>query len=362
MGTLLESKEALRTRGLEVSLTPLEVNALIANRVDSLARLAFAACGPGETPTDEQINGLFGGAVVPNQGTFASMRRLIFEAHTLLSAELQNKVHKADDVAKTKLAPAERDNRVKEQKTRLEGLRFKGEEECSHQSYDIVLHMLEKDALVYLAPDKFPTRRHELLQRKAPKEISIDQTSLVVRDKTMELTCSTATELETTNAMRRRALAFDLVKACGYHAMNGYHEDLFDHLHQPPPPGYSAVSLAQLLRADRAAWLHIAERLTTLKRDEHGNLPLETEIQQVLAHPSVSFHLLPLPVKLQTNPSPRAPHRRDPDHHRAVRHLPQRPRAKAKAKERGSEQKGQRTQHSQGTHWEKSTDHQVHQG
>ena len=147
MGTLLESKEALRTRGLEVSLTPLEVNALIANRVDSLARLAFAACGPGETPTDEQITGLFGGAVVPNQGTFASMRRLIFEAHTLLSAELQNKVHKADDVAKTKLAPAERDNRVKEQKTRLEGLRFKGEEECSHQSYDIVLHMLEKGLL-----------------------------------------------------------------------------------------------------------------------------------------------------------------------------------------------------------------------
>ena len=76
---------------------------------------------------------------------------------------------------------------MKEQKTRLEDLRFKEEEECSHQFYDIVLHMLEKDALVYLSSDKFPTRRHELLQRKAPKEISIDQTSLVVRDKTIEL-------------------------------------------------------------------------------------------------------------------------------------------------------------------------------
>ena len=104
-----------------------------------------------------------------------------------------------------------------------------------------------------------------------------------------------------------RALAFDLVKACGYHAMNGYHADLFDHLHQPPPPGYSAVSLAQLLRVDRAAWLHIAERLTSLKRDEHGNLPLETEIQQVLAHPSVSFHLLPLPVKTADKPKPDKP-------------------------------------------------------
>ena len=51
------------------------------------------------------------------------MKRLIFEAQTLLSAELQNKVHKTDEQAKSKLAPAERDSRIKEQRTRLEGLR-----------------------------------------------------------------------------------------------------------------------------------------------------------------------------------------------------------------------------------------------
>ena len=97
MGTLLESKEALRARALEVNLTEAEVDALIGNRVDSLARLAFAACQPGESPSDEQVNAIFGGAVVPNQGTYASIRRLIFEAQTLLSADLQNKVHKTDD-------------------------------------------------------------------------------------------------------------------------------------------------------------------------------------------------------------------------------------------------------------------------
>ena len=140
------------------------------------------------------------------------MRRLIFEAQTLLSADLQNKVHKADESVKTKLAPAERDNRIKDQKARLEGLRFRGEEECSHQSYDLVLHMLEKATLLYLPPDKFPTRRHELLQKKAPKEITIDQSALIVRDKHMELTCATTTELEATNALRRRALAFDFHK------------------------------------------------------------------------------------------------------------------------------------------------------
>ena len=78
MGTLLESKEALRSRGLEVSLTSGEINALINNRVDSLARLAFAACPPGDAPTNDQIDSLFNGQIVPNPGTYASMKRLNF--------------------------------------------------------------------------------------------------------------------------------------------------------------------------------------------------------------------------------------------------------------------------------------------
>ena len=229
------------------------------------------------------------------------MKRLIFEAQTLLSAELQNKVHKTEDQTKTKLAPAERENRVKEQRTRLEGLRLKGEKECAFQNYDLVLGMLEKDSLVYLSPEKFATRRSELALKKATKEILIDQSALVVRDRSQDITCSTATELETTNAMRRRALAFDLVQACNYHVMNAFHAELFDHLHMIPPPGYSAVILTQILRADRAAWLHMAEKLSTLKRDQQGNLPLESEIAKVLAHPSVTFHLLPLPLRTTTD-------------------------------------------------------------
>ena len=308
MGTLLESKEALKSRGLEVNLTSEEIDALIDNRVDSLARLAFACCPPGEAPTNEQIDALFAGRTAPNQGTYSSIKRLIFEAQTLLSAELQNKVHKTEDQAKSKMAPAERDNRIKDQRTKLEGLRLKGEEECSHSSYDLVLNMLEKDCLIYLGPEKFPTRRQELMQKKPGREISIDQSALVIRDRQQELLCSTTTELETVNAFRRRALAFDLVKCCGFHTMNTYHSELFEHIHQAPPPGYAAVSLAQILRADRAAWVMIAEKITSLKRGPQGALPLEVEIQKALTHPTVSFHLLPLPTKAaSTAPKPEKP-------------------------------------------------------
>ena len=107
--------------------------------------------------------------------------------------------------------------------------------------------------------------------------------------------------------MNRRALAFDLVQVCGFHVMNGYHADLFDHLHHQPPPGYSSVSLAQILRSDRAAWLHIAEKISSITRDALNKLPLEEELKTLLAHPSVSFHLLPLPAKGPEKPAPAAP-------------------------------------------------------
>ena len=87
------------------------------------------------------------------------------------------------------------------------------------------------------------------------------------------------------NAFKRRALAFDLAGAITYSVMAAYHADLLDHLHLPSPPGYSPVSVQQVLRADRAAFLYMSERLTTLKRNATGDLPLDTLLPSVLIQP-----------------------------------------------------------------------------
>ena len=54
--------------------------------------------------------------------------------------------------------------------------------------------------------------------------------------------------------------------------MAAYHADLLDHLHTLPS-GYSAVSVQQVLRADRAAFMYLSERMTSLKRDAQNQLP-----------------------------------------------------------------------------------------
>ena len=232
MGTSLESVNALKSRALEVTLSNAEASALESNGITSLARLAFAACHPGQTPTEAQLQPLLH-PIPLNPGNTASLKRLIFESQTLVCNEVKIKASRKDD-ASTTFAGAERDARIEQQKQRLTGLRFRGEEECCHSSYDITLNMLEKNCLLYLGPEKFPTRRHELLQKKPSKEISIDQSQLVVKGKQSDLTCPTVAELEVSNAFKRRALAFDLVGVCTYHVTAAYHADLLDHLHTLP--------------------------------------------------------------------------------------------------------------------------------
>ena len=156
MGTSLESVTALKSRVLEVALSPAEANALETNGITSLARLAFAACHPGQTPTEAQLQPLLH-PILLNLGNTASLKRLIFESQILVCHEVKVKANRKDD-ASTTFAGPERDARVQQQKPRLTGLRFRDEEECSHSSYGITFTMLEKDGLIYLEPEKFPTK------------------------------------------------------------------------------------------------------------------------------------------------------------------------------------------------------------
>ena len=235
----------------------------------------------------------FGGGL--NTGSLASAKELIFEAQTLVVAELKNRVDRGDDTSTVPMAAAERDTRILEQRKRLTGLTHSGDEECSYESYNLVHAMIQQNTVLYYHPERFATRQSELQHRKPRKELSLDAKSgVVVQDKSLELKCDTQSELELTQAFRRRALAFDLAGACSYNVMNGYHHYLIQRLQETPPPGYARISTAQVLRADRAAFTRIAETLKGVRREPDGSLPLDTAIKQIVLDPSVSFHLLPL--------------------------------------------------------------------
>ena len=82
--------------------------------------------------------------------------------------------------------------------------------------------------------------------------------------------------------------------------MASYHADLLDHLHTPPPPGYSAVSVQQIFLA---AFLFLSERMTSMKRNAANQLPMDLALPTILSQPTVAFHLLPLSGATQSSVS-----------------------------------------------------------
>eukprot|EP00435_Cladocopium_sp_Y103_P017478 s2311_g4.t1 len=293
--SLVYPTDALKARAIKSGLSGEEVEAMIDNNVKSLAQLAFTIAPPGTSPSEQAVRDFFGDRVAATRATVTSVKLFIFEAHTLVVANIKSEVTRKDEPATHSILPAaERERRIKEQHERLKGLRFKGDEERAHANYDLVFAMIEKDNLTYIARERFVTRRYELQQKKPGKEVFLDHNSLTVKDKQGDLSCSTKSELELFQAMRRRALTFDLLGLCSYEIMNNYHSELLQHMQEEAPPGYSSTTLVQVLKADRAAFLHIAENMSTLKRDTANVLPLEKHLPGILARPNVSFHLLPL--------------------------------------------------------------------
>eukprot|EP00435_Cladocopium_sp_Y103_P054436 s1937_g17.t1 len=110
---------------------------------------------------------------------------------------------------------------------------------------------------------------------------------------------------------------------------------------QPAPPGYSPVSLQQVLRADRQAFMLMSERLTTLKKDANGKTPIEKELVSILNHSSVSFHLLPL-ARGQAPKAAAQPKQANQDQQRQRSRTPTKPaqpNGKGKGKGKGTKSK-----------------------
>ena len=297
MASLLESTAAFRARAASSGLTEAQIAHLVNNGVNSLSKLAFAVTTPGVTPSEDALKGLLDDDPTRvNLGGLSAIRRLMFDAQTLSIALVKQTVEGTDGTMKAELAPAERAQRIADQKTRLGGVSFQGPYECGHACYDVVADMLEKDLPVYPQPHRFVTRNSEVAKEKPPKELIIDGTShIAVKDGKRQDKCLIRNELELSQALTRRSLAFDLMSCATFAVCERYNQFLLGYLQMSPPPGYSGVTMEQILRADRAAWLRISEKLTTLKRSAGGDLPLDQALKDVEGDPAVLYHLLPCP-------------------------------------------------------------------
>jgi aryl carrier-like protein len=309
MSNLIDSVAVFEQRALQCGLTVAERDALVAAQSDTLAKYAFSCnYAPGaadERPFITMVTVVLGQA--PDAVQAGSFRRLFFEAYTLAAADLRQRVDRVEDSQPRKLAAPERAFRYQSQVARLGGLNLVNELEPSDALVDRACQMFEDNRLVYLDWELCTKKSQEL---RGIKKIPVVQphASGQIRWTNQEqlLEANLDSELLIRFALQRRGLALDQASLITFGTHDAWVDHLFFHRMAVPPANYAKVSLEQLINADKA--LHA--KMATLTRagivpTALGLRPLDAALTASMAHASVTFLLMPLPLTSATNANKR---------------------------------------------------------
>ena len=176
--------------------------------------LAFTLGTPQKAPTDEQFeelgNKVYG---TPTIGQLALLRKLHFEATTLMVASINEQVKSdsSDPTSLSKRLPAaEKQSRLEIQSKRLAGLRIVGELSPSHQLLDLTNAMVETVVLTWVAPSKCSKRDDEVQAniKPNPSTLQIEQATLKVAQVPVATVADVGSELKLQWALQRRGIAW----------------------------------------------------------------------------------------------------------------------------------------------------------
>ena len=301
MSSVIDSEATFEQQAIEAGLSQPWIDALKTSGLATMAKLSFAVTTPGTAATDGDVTTFLRSiraGVAPAISDLASFKRILFEAQTLMVHHLKTAV-KGDDVSVKKMAPPEREARLAQQRGLLRGLDITGPLEPAHALYDLCSDMIEKNSIVYISPSKCMSRQQELAGNKPEKEIQLDatKTSLVVKEPAASTDISIASDLALFQAIQRRSLAMDLTGLATYEVMKKWTDRLFNIYSQAVAPGFQKISQAQLLRADRQAFVRLGELFTgSLKQVAAPGKVLDPYIAQLENDVTVTYFMLPLPV------------------------------------------------------------------
>ncbi|CAE7225523.1 unnamed protein product, partial [Symbiodinium sp. CCMP2456] len=256
-----------------------------------------ANAGIDDAALMNHVNGLLTHALTPT--AVAGLRRLAFEAQALALQDLKTKLESPAEHEPKVLPLQEKMARLTRQKERLVGVVLTPHNTPSHALIDKACSQLEEGSLQWIHPNKCTSRHSEALSEKPQTSLSFDSKgSIKVSKASHDLECDTSSAHLLRVALQRRALAYDVANLFSFSVLERWHQSLFDRLHHVPPPGYLATSLHQLVAADKALWLLVAEdtraKLTEMDPDQPALRLCESHMNYYADHPDVLFHLMPL--------------------------------------------------------------------
>ncbi|CAK9057508.1 unnamed protein product, partial [Durusdinium trenchii] len=282
----------------ECGLSEPWVSSLKNNGVATFAKLSFAITSPGTVASDDQVTRFMANlrpGVVATIADLSAFKRILFESQTLMIHRFKSAA-KGDDLTPKRMPAPERDARLALQRQHLRGLDISGPLEPAHSLYDMCAQMVERNEVAYISPSKCLSRQQELMGAKPEKELQLDasKTGLIIKEQPITQEISLTSDLALFQAMQRRALAMDLANLATYEVMKKWVDRMFAVFSQPAAPGFSKISQAQLLRADRQAFVRLSETFTgSLKVMPMAGKPLDPMIEKLENDVSVTYFMLP---------------------------------------------------------------------
>ena len=214
MTSIVDSKAHFLKRCREVGLSDRAINALTANGFETLGTLAFGVGQPGVALVDSQFQ-TFARNCLGALATIAeisTLKRLVFESHAMLLAQLREQVSNPQASASRPLPVVEREAKLRDLRAQLGGVVTEQQLEPSHHLIDLFSQQWEAKQLEYVSPEKCTSREWEITRGKSNKQLSLDNEKLLIKEeKSVPDQPVTSSELLILESMRRRGVAMACV-------------------------------------------------------------------------------------------------------------------------------------------------------
>ncbi len=112
----------------------------------------------------------------------STLKRLVFESHTMLLAQLREQVSNPQASASRPLPAVEREAKLRDLRARLGGVVIEQQLEPSHPLIDLFSQQWEAKQLEYVSPEKCTSREWEIMRGKSNKHISLDNEKLLIKE------------------------------------------------------------------------------------------------------------------------------------------------------------------------------------
>lgn len=156
MTSIVDSKAHFQKRCREIGLSNRACNALTLSGFETLGTLAFGVGQPGTALIDAEFQAFARNCLgaLASVAEISTLKRLVFESHTMLLAQLREQVSNPQASASRPLPAVEREAKLRDLRGRLGGVLIEQQLEPSHHLIDLFSQQWEARQLEYISPEK----------------------------------------------------------------------------------------------------------------------------------------------------------------------------------------------------------------